>query len=202
MSPAQLVNEHPITRRLKALGLTEEQLLAIRFKTTNQDCPFDQWSFTWADGTPPGGIPLFKSYCALKWLMLEAPPASRDKDDAWREIALIEAAPTFEIGERTKAAQQKRAQKPRGKIDDKGTTICQLVETLALKAEYRALSTKELWPHFSPLLEEHGLAPKETSHSTDLKKLGYEYEVLGKKKRISFGSFANAVSKARNKKSQ
>jgi hypothetical protein len=42
------VATHPITLELKKLGVTEEQLTAMRFRARTQERPFDQWSLTWA----------------------------------------------------------------------------------------------------------------------------------------------------------
>jgi hypothetical protein len=62
------------------------------------------------------------------------------------------------------------------------------------------VSAGELWPHFFALLAHHGLNPKEIPHPVRGKQR-YEYLVGDKKKKISYGQFANTLSKARNQKS-
>jgi hypothetical protein len=68
-------------------------------------------------GMPVATFRRLKLYCTLKWLILEDPPPSRERDDAWLYITLeLVAAPIMKIGLRAKEAQRARARKPRGKI--------------------------------------------------------------------------------------
>ena len=83
MTPAQYMKSHYVTRELQRLGVTDEQLQNMRFSGKNRNDPFERWSF-WFDGPADGPSPLVKAYCALKWLILEGPPASREREDAWR----------------------------------------------------------------------------------------------------------------------
>lgn len=95
-SPVEHVSEHAITKQLIRLGTTQLQLDAIRFGIRNNGWPFDQWSFTFPDDLPPNAIFLAKAYCVLKWLILEDPPATRDRDDAWRLLADTVNAPVIQ----------------------------------------------------------------------------------------------------------
>src|SRR5580692_1001026 len=82
------ISEHMITIHLKNIGVTDEQLKVMRFRPNCNNLPFDQWTFTWGPGTPLEAIPRIKDYCALKWLLLESPLPSRDRDDASRVISV------------------------------------------------------------------------------------------------------------------
>ena len=92
-SPQHYVASHSITMELRKRGVTDDQLAAIRFRGKDQGYPFHHWSFTWGNGMPPEAIPFVKAYCALKWLILDDPPASRDKEDAWRYVSDATIAP-------------------------------------------------------------------------------------------------------------
>jgi hypothetical protein len=52
MTPEAYVASHPITMRLRELGVTDEQLSEMRFRNVNAGLCFDQWPFTWGAGTP------------------------------------------------------------------------------------------------------------------------------------------------------
>jgi hypothetical protein len=200
-TPQQLLERHPLTAQLRDLGMTPEQLDAVRFSTKNQGCPFDLWSITFAEGTPRDAIGLLKSYCTLKWLILEKPPSSRDTEDAWRQVSDTTFAPIYAIGLRAKEAQSKRARRPRGKVTDDGKTIHELIAALLSKREHQDMSAKELWLPFYAELEEHGLVPEEKHDPADPTRPIYEYEFNGRRKHMSYGQFANTVSKIRRKKS-
>ncbi len=152
--PSEYLQTHELTRMLEVLGVTNEQLQGMRFTPTNKERPFDQWSVTFLGSTPPETISLVKAYCALKWLILDNPSSSRDKDDAWRLVSETLAAPTFKIGENTSCSQSERAKRPRGKITDDGKTLGQVIRELALKPEYRRDTARDLWPHLRVLLGE------------------------------------------------
>ena len=201
-TPNQYLETHYLTRELARLRVTDAQLQGMRFTGTNKDWPFDQWSFTGLGTIPRQAIPLVKAYCALKWLILENPSNSRDKDDAWRLVSETMAAPTFAIGERTRYAQSTRAKKPRGRINDDGRTIDQVIRELALKPQYRRNPAIELWPHLRGLLGED-LDPQEITdqrNPEDPKKWAYTYDFKGGRKQITFLRFKDIVSQARRKK--
>jgi hypothetical protein len=163
------LTKSPLTLRLKAIGVTDNQLQAVRFRSNNRDLPFDQWSFTFIPGTNTEVMDLTKAYCALRWLILEDPPGSRNKDDAWRLVSHTIAAPTYALGLKYKDAQKRRAQRPRGKITNTGLTMKEIIGRLALKAEYRNLTARELWPHLHAELDACELCPRD-------KKSAYEYD--------------------------
>jgi hypothetical protein len=146
--PQQFIETHSITRELGSLGVTDDHLQAMRFRRTNDDLPFDLWPFEFPTDLPREARPLVKSYCTLKWLILEHPPYSRNRDDAYRLRSETIVAPIFNIGMKAKIAQRDRAKKPRGKITSYGETLGHLIETLALQRQYRADTARELWPHF------------------------------------------------------
>jgi hypothetical protein len=132
-SPVEYLAGHELTQELRRQGVTDQQLEAIRFWSNNVGWPFEQWSFTWANGTPETAIPLMKAYCALKWLILNDPPGSRDKDDAWRLVGETLIAPIYKSGLEYRHAQSQRARRPRGRLTDDGKTMPEVVRQLALK---------------------------------------------------------------------
>jgi hypothetical protein len=202
LTALEYVEGHRITSELKRYGVTNAQLDALRFSGFNRDCPFDLWSFRWKDGTPSEAMPLFKAYCALKWLILENPPYSRNKEDAWRLINDWLVAGNAQLGQQTRVTQQERARKPRGKILNSDKTINGLIEELALSPEHGNEKADELWPHFYASLEELDLEPVEIPHISDLRKRAYEYDTpTGDCRKMTYGRFANVVAKARKKKS-
>jgi hypothetical protein len=176
--------------------MTDAQLDAVRFTGCNLGWPFDQWSFTWGTGTPMEMLGHLKAFSALKWLIFENPPHSRDKDDAWRLVNETLAAPVYRAGCSHKAAQQKRARKPRGKVGDDGSTMEQIVQELARAPERRDDTARELWPHFFSKLGELQLDPSDKG-GPEPRKRYYTYDFKDKRKRVTFGRFANLVTKAR-----
>src|SRR5262249_38042734 len=92
-NPEDFVSNHPITLELIQHGVSELQLQTMRFRRNNQGWPFDQWPTTWNGNIPIGAIPLVKGYCALKWLIVDNPPYSREKEDAWRYLNDLAIAP-------------------------------------------------------------------------------------------------------------
>jgi hypothetical protein len=196
-TPAEYVASHELTLRLKHQGVTDEQLEAMRFRPRQESWPFDQWSFTWGAGTRLAAIPLIKAYCALKWLILENPEYSRDKHDAWHLVSVTVAAPIYRIGLSHKEAQRLRAKKPRSKLTEDGQPIPSIIEQLALSPDHRDETAEELWGHFFHKLDEAKLRPKEKHHS-DPRKCAYTYKPYnGTETSITYGRFANLVSKYR-----
>jgi hypothetical protein len=95
-------------------------------------------------------------------------------------------------------AQRQRAKKPRGKVTHEGITLDQVIEMLVCKPEYRNFSAPELWPHLFSELEDLELDPTDIN-STDPKKSAYSYDFKSKRKAITYGRFANLISKYRKK---
>jgi len=202
MSPIEYVEKHPITQELRRLGLTKEQLDSIRFSSNNQQYPFEFWSVRASPDTPMSAVGIFKTYCTLKWLILDTPPYSRDKEDAWRLVNDAMAAEQIAKGLSLRGAQSKRAKKPRGKIPDDERTLDQIIRELALKPDFLEDSTQELWRHFYAELDELGLKPKELKHPAKPAKCAYSYGPDDHRRQITYGRFANLVSEFRNEKSR
>jgi hypothetical protein len=87
MTPEEFLETHELTKELQHRGATLAQLSHCRFWGTNQNDQFDAWSFTWPEDLPPSALSLVKPFCALRWLVLDDPSSSRDKDDAWRLVS-------------------------------------------------------------------------------------------------------------------
>jgi len=201
-TPKRYLESHYLTRELERLGVTDEQRQAMRFRGTNKGLPFDRWPFTWLGTIPYQASGLVRAYCALKWLVLENPSHSRDKEDAWRLVSETVAAPTFAMGERVRNAQSTRAKKLRGKLAAEGGTIGQVIAELAVQRQHRRKTAKELWPHLLALLNEKDLDPKEVDDPKSPQKMAYEYDFnnANGRKKITFLRFQGIVSKARREK--
>jgi hypothetical protein len=146
----------------------------LHFSSSGSGYPFDEWPVLGSD-VPRNAIPLLRPYCTLKWLLLEDPPPSRDRDDAWQYITMMESADLVEAGLNAKKAQQARARKPRVKLYD-GTTINEIIADLALSPEHRDQTAEELWPHFFARLEALEHSPEEILHPREPRKCAYRYE--------------------------
>jgi hypothetical protein len=197
-SPEEYLAGHELTQELRRQGVTDQQLEAIRFWSNNAGWPFQQWTFTWANGTPETAIPLMKPYCALKWLILDDPPESRDRDDARQLVSVTLAAPVYRSGLKYRHAQSERARRPRGRLTDEGETMSEVVRRLALKPERRNDTAWELWSHLHAELDDLRLAPQ-LIDNPELGKSFCTYDFKDGRKKITFGQFANLVSGARSK---
>jgi len=196
MSPAEFVEKHPITQELLHLGVTKDQLDSIRFRSNNQGFAFEFWSVRVSPNTPMIALPLFKPYCTLKWLLIENPPDSRDKQDAWRYLNDLRVAADVQLGQKHRAEQAMRAQNSRVKVGDQGETIREVIKALALHPEHREKSVPQLWPIFFAKLEDLARAPKEL---VGVK--AYTYEGSGKKRRrMTFSWFRKIVYSCRKDK--
>ena len=204
-----MVAQSPITHRLRAAGATEADLEVIQFSKFKPDLPFSMWS-VWAPGQPEQEARLdklllehsglCKAYCTYRWLILDDPPSSPNKEAGWNYLAHILALPIYELGIKTIENQQKRAKKPRSAVGDDGETIHQIIATLISKPENRDLRAKELWPHLRAALGWHGFDPRD-EHVTGDARDAYSYVFRDGRRRISYGSFANIVSRLRKKSS-
>jgi hypothetical protein len=115
-------------------------------------------------------------------------PYECELESAAEEVALLPVV----------RAQRCRAKKPRGKVTEEGRTLGQVIELLVSKPEYGDSSASELWTHFYAELDRLDLEPKDKNQGK-LNKSSYSYEFGGKRKIISYGRFANLVSKYRKK---
>jgi hypothetical protein len=198
-TPTEYVASHEITQHLKGLGVTESQLDAMQFRPNNVGRPIAQRTFTWGAGTPHDAIPHIFAYCALKWLILDNPEPSRDKDDASLLVSAAMAAPIYRVGINHKETQRLRAKKPRSKLSEDGQSIHSIIERLALSPGHRDETVMELWPSFFHELDNAKLRPREINHP-DPKKRAYNYKPSnGGRTSITYGRFANLVSEFRKK---
>src|SRR5581483_71333 len=115
VTPEQYLAEHALTLYLKQLGITERQLAAVRF-SKGGTTEFSAWavrsgvlleadgSWTAVEGWPIQAFenkPAFmheamRAWCTLRWLILENPPETRDRRDAWTFVSLYLAQDMFE----------------------------------------------------------------------------------------------------------
>lgn len=184
------------TRRLKKLGITDEQLSLCRFLTKNGR-DFDEWSFTWNPSLPKAieraAIPFFKPYLTYRWVTEDAPSGHSSLCDAWRELAEIEAGSYTQIGLRYKEDQREKGARKRKRnyILSLEITMAQLVEQFSKELDIRELSYAESWHPFFAYLDSKDLDPKEKDDS-------YEYNAGRDKRRlISFTQFKRLMRLAR-----
>jgi hypothetical protein len=195
VSPEKFLATHELTRRLKKLGLTNRQLHAVRFTGFNSGHDFDLWSFTWDDRTPPTAIGHLKAFAALKWLVLEDPPYSRDKNDAQRLVNDALAEPLLRNGLSFNSAQRARALRSRGKLTADGKTMSELISSVALNPTLKELSVKKLWEFFVDELGDAGLHPEECCNSRGNDAVSYVFR--RGRKQITERHFRNVASRAR-----
>jgi hypothetical protein len=117
-SPHEYLSQHEISREMLRLGVSKAQLDAIKFRSA-RGLAFDYWSLYCPNKIPESAIPLLKAYCTLKWLTLEDPPYSRDKEDAFRlvrdvTIAVRDVTIAPLIASAVKARVAQRANSERG----------------------------------------------------------------------------------------
>jgi len=199
LKPEEVLENHPLTERLRALGASDAVLENIRFKFFKPNFAFESWSLT---ASQPAAMALLrqnlglcKAYCTLRWLLLDDPPPSPNRTQAWDYVARIEAEPIYRLGMKTSQNQKERAAKPRGKVGDNDETVSDIIQDLLNKPEYRAQSAKELWPHFLSSLKDHGLDP-------ELGRAGavwYNSSSRSGRRQMALPTFANKVSQLRKK---
>jgi len=208
MTPEESLKNHPVRRELIAGGWTAEELDASRFFNWNPVLPFQTWPMAPSKLPRQEDFGLVRAYLALRWLVLDDPPASRNRDDAWAYVADVIAAPLVASGLAHSEAQRKRARAPRGILADGEPTLDQLIGNLATKPEYADLKPSELWPHLIAELDELGLAPTDAPESGKARDIAIEYNGRPKptapdaelrRKTIGYGRFCNVVSKSRRK---
>ena len=111
-------------------------------------------------------------------------------------------------GKKYREHQSRIAKKPRGRVGDDGETMSEIIDSLTgveyneEMEEFVELSVKDIWMHFWSKLDGKGLNPKEVEHPTDLRKNYIEYDFQGERKSITYGRFANRVTKHPKKKSR
>ena len=221
MTPEQLLESDSLTAWLKAKGWTDEELQDSKFWLWNPELPFATWSFTF-----PGHRDLkeldaarLKAHLALRWLLIDRPPGSRNRDDArefvasvksaplnddWALIVSGKAIPLMDAGRRYRETQRRRATKRRGVLWSDGPTMKELIEDLATRPDLDAEAPKGLWPHLYSKLTEEGLSPLEASNHSAPRKSVLTYEPGSTargddppRKSITYGRFCTIVSHAR-----
>lgn len=212
MTPAEVVAQSEIAQKLRDVGATDADLAVLQFsKFRPNEQSISMWA-VWAPRLLPeqeervGRLlrqhnDLCKAYCAYRWLILDDPPSSQNKEAAWNYVTYVLAIPIYETGLKARQNQQKRAQQPRAAVGDGGERLHQIIEALLSKPEFCEMRAKELWPHLRAALDDHSLAPREVAGSGDIRNAAYTYDFRDRRRRISFGGFANIVSKLRKKTS-
>jgi hypothetical protein len=113
IASSDVVAKCELALMLRDLGATDADLASIRFFKFNPELPFSSWPITGPEWLVLKHHGLCKAYCAFRWLTLDDPPSSRNKDDAWTYIGQILAAPVYQLGLETSENQKKRAARPR-----------------------------------------------------------------------------------------
>jgi hypothetical protein len=194
-SGQEYLAEHPLTRVLSKLGLTNEQLSMIRFSPNNDGLPFDLWPIRCPSDIPDPAMSLLKPYCALRLLILDDHVLSGHKENAWQLVADALSSPIF-IRER----QRTIAQMPRIIVTQDGKTMCEFVTEFALKPEHENQPAKRVWELFFEELDRLGMLTSETKKQHPFDEYEY-YDMKGNKRPIRFKYFSTLLSEARNQKS-
>jgi hypothetical protein len=193
----QIVEQHELAQMLRALGATPKDLVALHFSKFDPKLPFDMWAIVgpaWLVAKHHGPS---KAFCAYRWLMMDDPPHSENTQKAWAYITHILEADLVQLGLRTKESQKKRAIRPRVRVGDYNEPLRGIIETLISKRDHKDLSARELWPLFQATLDNSGADPKEAISESGSP--ACSYNTGDGRRRISFRSFANLVSKLRRK---
>ena len=203
LTPQEFLAGHDLTRRLKQLGATDAELAALRFSHFDPEQPFTMWALL---GIAPLSyeVTLCKAYCALRWIVLEDPPSSRNRDEAWEYIARALAEPICALGLQTKEKSAQARHQPTRQSGGRWleTMEGRLVRNFVAKPDYRDLPVKELWPHLRAELEKRGFDLIEPAAGGRAGEVRYEYAFEDGSRKISLGRFRNIVSKVRRKDSR
>jgi len=108
-TPGEYLEQHPITVHLRSLGLQPELLESVRFKRREGE-EFSDWA-VFSRAWPVNLLHDRHVYCTLRWLILDDPPPSRDRRDAWDAIARYMADSTYKAGAAIRAARAKGLEK-------------------------------------------------------------------------------------------
>jgi hypothetical protein len=142
MTPQEFLAEHPLTQEMRRRGAREDQLTQFRLRNGRDGLPFSGWSYDGPGDAPIAVLGIAKAYCALRWLVMEAPPPSRDVDDAWREISDVLAAPVFELG--LKFGEKGKKTDEQQKKNQRRATIAATKYPEEMKASWRAIAAEPL----------------------------------------------------------
>ena len=105
------------------------------------------------------------------------------------------------IGVKFKRAQKQKAARPRSAKTDSGSTVGEVVARLATDDRHEDEPSKELWNLFWGELDALGMDPESIETDVDPRKWSISYAFGDRRKRMTFGSFQTAVSKARKENS-
>jgi hypothetical protein len=148
MKPATYLAHHPVTLHLKSLGVTAAQLKATAFRS--HDGNFRDWPFTSAKTWPPALFDEMHVWTALKWLILDDPPESQHRLDAWELVATYIARQTFDAGRAQQHilanGRQKANERRLGRADDLALSLFRSWQTnvrAALRVNGQPMSASE-----------------------------------------------------------
>jgi hypothetical protein len=94
MTPTQYLARHEMTLRLKRLRVTKKQLDGVSYRRS-EGSEFRDWMVVSKVKWPDKLLHERDVWCALRWLVMDNPPESRDKRDAW-EFVSVELKKMFE----------------------------------------------------------------------------------------------------------
>jgi len=114
LTPSKFIEQHELTLFLKKSGVSDEQLQNVRFKKNAGDS-FSLWRTQATHDWPSSMADHLQAWCTFRWLILENPPHTRDKDDAHRYLAIYFASPQLKVGLGLLENAQKSADKSKEK---------------------------------------------------------------------------------------
>ncbi len=128
VKPAKYLREHGLISRLKGLGLKTKQLNAVRFQRDEGDS-FREWRVRSSEDWPINLLHEMQVWCTFRWLILDNPPSSPDRDDAWKFVGSYLAEPIYEAGRKQiqnlAAGRQKPNKNREVKADEKALAAFQ-----------------------------------------------------------------------------
>ena len=107
VTPKQFLENHELYKKLKRLGITNKQLYGISFKYKASE-PFELWSMQFQNAWKPKQLAYAKPWCTLRWLIMDNPESSLDRDRAWDYLANYLGSTRIAAGEKHLASAKKR----------------------------------------------------------------------------------------------
>jgi len=223
------IDTHPITEKLRSFGLTDADLEMVKFKPRHTNEKISESSFRGpACPIPQEALFYIVGYCTLKKIKTNPAEDQSEQEEELRRInecvraineenADATANELARTAEQLKDAQSKndkfhnaqiqKARKPRKRRVTDDLSMQDLVIELLKKSDLKELQTKELWPHFRSLLDEHRLAPEDVNESKNGES-AYSYcpalgtaSKNGRRLTIKLDVFRKLVSKAKSRRS-
>lgn len=193
----QMCADHPLSKEVRALGLSEQEQSEIRFFKPNESLSLEAWAYTFPPDWDYSRFRLFEGYlkpcAALNWALHENPLPRRSE-----AFAVVNDFITTKLAHgalRYNELQRNKARKPRGKVSEDGETLSDVVAALITRPELKDAKLSELWDHLHGELDRHHLSPRDIEHTTDQRKDCYEYTTHHGVKTIRRATFYNLVSK-------